>query len=95
MIKTFKNLWFYKVFANSVFWYHQAVDGPFGLVLAPAWAVWDLSWAVLGLSWGCLGPSRASWGNLDSKRGLKRRNLTNTAECVGAVEGTFRRFGNR
>ena len=59
--KTLKNKWFFKVFANSGFWYLQALDGRFGLILAPPWAVLGLSWAVLGLSWGCLG---VSWGVL-------------------------------
>ena len=89
--KTLKNKMFLKVFANTGFWYLQALDGPFGLILAPPWAVLGLSWAVLGLSWGCLGAVLGclgvSWACLGAVLGLSRICLGLSWGCLGPVLG--------
>ena len=36
--KTLKNQWFFRVFAIAAFWVFEALDGPFGPILAPSWA---------------------------------------------------------
>ena len=39
--KTFKNNWFFKVFANAGFRCFEALDGPLGPILAPLEPIWS------------------------------------------------------
>ena len=91
--KLLKKHGFFKVSANAGFWYLQALDGPFRLILAPPWAVLGLCWAVLGLSWGCLGAVLGclgvSWACLGAVLGLSWACLGSVLGCLGLLWGSF------